>query len=95
MKRTIIICLCLIVICIVYACAFFQGIDREKVNQCAEDCTLSYVKNIDALNDVMDKKLLTEAGLRFSNCMIQCTDATDYVFEYISNAVNNRNVQLK
>ena len=94
MKRNMIICL-VIALCIVNACAFFQGIDREKVDQCAEDCTLSYVKNIDALNDVMDRKLLTEAGVRFSNCMIQCTNTTDYVFEYISNAVNNRNVQLK
>jgi hypothetical protein len=74
------------------SCAMFQNMDKEKVNACAEECTLTYIKSIDA---IVDKDIIMQAGIEFSNCMIQCTDATDYVFSYINDKVNGRNVQLK
>jgi hypothetical protein len=77
------------------SCAVFQDVDNGKVNKCAEQCTLEYLKSIDSLDQVVDKDAIAKAGLDFSNCMIQCTDATDYVFEYIGDRINSKNVQLK
>lgn len=75
------------------SCAWFQkndfGINQEKVNSCADQCLVEYVHGIDSVVDVSNKEELSKAAVSFSNCMFQCMDMGNIIFDYITNKLDN------
>lgn len=69
------------------SCSWFQdqGVDQTKITNCTEQCALDYVKGIESIKEEANRDALIEAGIAFSNCMIQCTDAVSTIFDYVNN----------